>query len=229
MKQDIEQYVKGCTTCQASKINTGPLKPAMIPITPEHTLPFETVAMDFITKLPQSGKYNTILTITDHNCSKATIFIPCREAISTEEVTGLLLKYLYPWFGVPKKIISDRDTKFTSKYARGLCQALKIRQNISTAYHPRTDGQSERINQWLEQYLWCFCKDQNNWHQWLLFAEFAHNQWPHEATKKTLFDLIMGFTPRTDWLGISNVPTVTNRLEEMEQARNRALAEMGRA
>ncbi len=56
-----------------------------------------------------------------------------------------------------------------------------------------------------------------------------HNQWPHETTKKTPFDLIMGFTPRTDWLGISNVPTVTDRLEEMEQARNRALTEMGRA
>ncbi len=82
-------------------------------------------------------------------------------------------------------------------------------------------------NQWLEQYLRCFCEDQNNWHQWLPFAEFAHNQWPHETTKKTPFDLIMGFTPRTDWLGISNVPTVTDRLEEMEQARNRALAEMG--
>ncbi len=229
MKQDIKQYVKGCATCQANKVNTGPLKPAMIPITPEHTLPFETVAMDFITKLPQSGKYNMILTITDHDCSKAAIFIPCQEAISAEEVAGLLLKYLYPQFGVPKKIISDRDTKFTSKYAKGLCQALKIRQNISTAYHPRTDGQSERTNQWLEQYLRCFCEDQNNWHQWLPFAEFAHNQWPHETTKKTPFDLIMGFTPKTDWLGISNVPTVTNRLEEMEQARNRALAEMGRA
>ncbi len=229
MKQDIKQYVKGCTTCQANKVNTGPLKPAMIPITPEHTLPFETVAMDFITKLPQSGKYDTILTITDHDCSKAAIFIPCQEAISAEEVAGLLLKYLYPRFGVPKKIILDRDTKFMSKYARGLCQALKICQNISTAYHPRTDGQSERTNQWLEQYQRCFCEDQNNWHQWLPFVEFTHNQWPHEATKKTPFDLIMGFTPRMDWLGISNVPTVTNQLEEMEQARNRALAEMGRA
>ncbi len=143
MKQDIEQYVKGCTTCQANKVNTGPLKPAMIPITPEHMLPFQTVAMDFITKLPQSRKYNTILMIMDHDCSKVAIFIPCQEAISTEEVAGLLLKYLYPRFGVPKKIISDQDTKFTSKYARGLCTALKICQNISTAYHPRTDGQLE--------------------------------------------------------------------------------------
>ncbi len=96
MKQNIKQYVKGCATCQANKVNTGPLKPAMILITLEHTLPFQTVAMDFITKLPQSRKYNTILTIMDHDCSKAAIFIPCQEAISMEEVTRLLLKYLYP-------------------------------------------------------------------------------------------------------------------------------------
>ena len=73
MRQDIEQYVKGCTTCKESKINTKPLKPAMIPITPEHSLPFQTITMDFITKLPQSGGYDTILTITDHDCSKVVM------------------------------------------------------------------------------------------------------------------------------------------------------------
>lgn len=91
MKQDIEQYVKGCTACQANKANTWPLKPAMIPITPEHTLPFETVVVDFITKLPHSGKFNTILTVTDHDCRKAVIFIPCQETIMAEGVAGLYL------------------------------------------------------------------------------------------------------------------------------------------
>ena len=152
MKQNVEQYVKGCAACQANKVNTRPLKPAMIPITPEHHLPFQTVAMDFITKLPQSGKYDTILTITDHDCSKAAIFIPCQEAITAEGVATLYMRHVFPRYGVPKKIISDRDTRFTSKFAKGLCESLKIHQNISTAYHPRTDGQSERTNQWLEQY-----------------------------------------------------------------------------
>ena len=72
MKQDIEQYVKDCAICQESKINTRPLKPAMIPIIPEHSLPFQIVAMDFIMKLPQSGGYDTILTIMDHGVTKRT-------------------------------------------------------------------------------------------------------------------------------------------------------------
>jgi hypothetical protein len=196
MKQDIEQYVKGCAACQANKANNQPLKPPMIPITSEHTLPFQTVAMDFITKLPLAGKYDTILTITDHDCSKAAIFIPCQETITAEGVAAAYLRYVYPRFGIPKKIISDRDTRFTSKYAKGLCKSLKIHQNISTAYHPRTDGQSERTNQWLEQFLRFYCDErQDDWHQWLPMAEFAHNQWPSATTKKTPFELIMGYTP----------------------------------
>jgi Integrase zinc binding domain len=107
MKQDIEQYTKGCAACQTNKANTRPLKPAMIPITPEHSLPFETVAMDFIMKLPKSGKYDMILTITNHDCSKAVIFVPCQETITAEEVAEVYLQYVYPQFGVPKKIISD--------------------------------------------------------------------------------------------------------------------------
>jgi hypothetical protein len=91
MKQDIEQYVKGCAACQANKANTRPLKPAMIPIIPEHSLPFQTVAMDIITKLPILGKYNTILTVTDHDCSKVAIFIPCQETIMAEGLAELYL------------------------------------------------------------------------------------------------------------------------------------------
>ena len=89
MKQDIELYIKGCDVCQANKINTHPLKPAMMLITPEHFLPFQTISMDFITKLQKSGKYDTILTVTDHDCSKAAIFIPCQETITAEGVVAL--------------------------------------------------------------------------------------------------------------------------------------------
>ena len=157
MKQDIEQYVKGCTICQESKINTRPLKPAMIPITPKHLLPFQTIAMDFITKLPQSGGYDTILTITDHDCSKAIILIPCKESIMAEGVAVLIMRHVFARFGAPKKFISYCDTRFTSKVAREYCNKFKIQQNMSTVYHPRTDGQAERTNQEVEIYLRMYC------------------------------------------------------------------------
>src|ERR1700691_3723341 len=114
MKQDIEQYVKGCAKCQESKANTGPLKPTMIPITPELFFPFQTVAMDFITKLPPAGGFNTILSIADHDCTKAVILIPCNKTITAEGVVALWLQYVFPRFGIPKRIISNCDTRFTS-------------------------------------------------------------------------------------------------------------------
>ena len=107
MKQDIEQYIKGCAACQANKINAHPLKPTIIPIMPSEGLPFQTVAMDFITKLPKSGKYDTILTITDHDCTKAAIFIPCQETIMAEGVATLYLRWVYPRDGIPAKVITD--------------------------------------------------------------------------------------------------------------------------
>jgi hypothetical protein len=231
MKQDIEQYVKGCAACQANKANTNPRKPAIFPITPEHTLPFQTVAMDFITKLPKSGKYDTLLTATDHDCSKAAIFIPCQETITAEGVAALYMHYVFPRFGVPKKVISDRDTRLTSKFARALCKALKIHQNISTAYHPKTDGQSERMNQWVEQFFRFWCNErQDNWHIWLAFAEFAHNSWPSATMKKSPFDLIMGYTPKVEWVeGPNHLPAVTMRLSELDNIRNSALEQIARA
>ena len=175
------------------QINTRPLKPAMIPITPEHSLPFQTIAMDFIMKLPQSGGYDTILTITDHDCSKAIILIPCKESITAEGVAALIVWHVFARFGTPKKFISDRNTRFMSKVAKEYCKKFKIQQNMSTAYYPRTDGQAERTNQEAEIYLCMYCnKRKNNWHLWLPLAEFAHNQHPSSTTSQTPFSMIMG-------------------------------------
>jgi len=103
-------YIKGCTTCQMNKVNTNPSKPLVYPITPvPDALPFQTIALDFITKLPESLGNDTILTITDHDCSKASIFIPCKEAIDSEGVAKLYVQHVIPHYGLPKKIISDRD------------------------------------------------------------------------------------------------------------------------
>ena len=92
MKQDVQEYVKGCAQCQQNKVNTHAAKAPLNPITPEtEALPFQTIALDFIVKLPISGGYDSILTITDHDCTKMMIAIPCNEAISAEGVADLYL------------------------------------------------------------------------------------------------------------------------------------------
>jgi hypothetical protein len=144
MKEWIQQYVKGCGTCQQNKTNTHPTKPPLYPITPEpNAMPFSIITMDWITKLPLSFGYNSVLTITDHDCSKAVLLFPCKETMGTEELAKLYFNKVFPHYGIPKKIISDRDPRLTSQLAKEICQEADIDQNISTAYHLQTDGQSK--------------------------------------------------------------------------------------
>jgi transposase InsO family protein len=106
--------------------------------------------MDLITGLPESNGHDAILTIVDHGCSRAAIFLPCSTTITGAGIAQLYLEHLFRWFGIPRKIISDRDPRFTSHFARELTKGLGITQNLSTAFHPQTDGLSERTNQWVE-------------------------------------------------------------------------------
>ncbi len=137
MRLDVMDYVRGCAECQRHKINTRPMKASLSPIFPTHeAMPFETVTLDFITKLPVSQGYDSILMVTDHDCTKAAVFIPCRESMTAEETAGLIVQHIFPRFGLPLKFISNRDPKFALRFVRGLCKATGTTQNISTAYHP---------------------------------------------------------------------------------------------
>ncbi len=153
MKDFVTNYVKGCMTCQMNKINTHPMQPPLYPITSTLSLPFQTVAMDFITKLPSSYGHDTILTITDYDVSKASIFLPCKETIDAVGIAALYATHVFPHYRIPLQIISDRDLWFNLKFTTKLCKLLSIHQNISTTYHPQTNGQSEWTNQSLESYL----------------------------------------------------------------------------
>ncbi|SRR5258708_1076028 len=106
--------------------------------------------MDLTTDLPKSEKYNSILMIVNQEYSKVAKFIPCNKLIDGPGVAQLYLTHLVPLFRLPKRIISDRDPQFASQFATHLCKALGIKQNLSTAFHPRTDGQTEQMNTWLE-------------------------------------------------------------------------------
>jgi hypothetical protein len=225
MRQDIMEYVKGCAECQRHKVNNRPTKAPLQPIYPKlEAMPFETIALDFIVKLPISQGFDLILTVTDQGCTKAAIFIPCNEDITAEETVALYIKHVFAHFGLPTKIISDRDPQFMSKFVQSACKVTGIKHTPSTAYHPRTDGQSERSNQWLETAIrFITDQQQKNWAPYLPIAQFAHNNWPSDTTRKSPFFLLMGFNPRADWVhATSPIPRVTLRLEQIKEARVQA-------
>jgi hypothetical protein len=224
MKQTITDYVKGCHLCQSRKNNPTKPKPPLFPIPSDNfTLPFTSVAMDFIVKLPISEGYDSILTITD-TFSKACIFIPCHETIDAAGTALLYATYVLPHYRLPSRIISDRDPRFMAAIIQELCCILSIQHNASTAYRPQTDGQSERSNQKLEQYTRIFTNfHQNNWRHLLPLAQFAFNAWPNATTKKAPFELIMGHIPRVhQTFRVTTSPPLNDRLALITQARKDA-------
>jgi hypothetical protein len=180
MKQDIAEYVKGCADCQRHKVNNRPTRAPLQPIYPKpKAMPFETIALDFIVKLPVSQGFDSILTITDQGCTKAAIFIPCNEDITVEETAALYIKHVFAHFGLPTKVISDQDPWFMSKFIQAVCKVTGVKHAPSTAYHPQTNGQSERSNQWLETVIRFITDEkQKNWAPYLPIAQFTHNNWP---------------------------------------------------
>jgi len=150
----IEQYVKGCATCQQNKnlMHQSWVSLFKIPV-PENAPPFTQIVIDLITGLPKSRGYDTILTIVDHRCSRGVIFLPCSTTITRPQIAQLYYQHVYPWFRLPQKLISNRDPRFTSHFGKALAKELGITWNLSMAYHPQTNGLTERKNQWVEQYL----------------------------------------------------------------------------
>jgi hypothetical protein len=188
-------------------------------------LPFQTIAVDFITKLPLSYGNDTILMITDHNVSKASIFLPCKETIDTVSVAELYTAHVFPYYGIPLKVISNRDPRFNSAFTTNLCKLLGICQNISTAYHPQTDGQSKRTNQSLETYLQLYCDtQQHEWAKLLPMAQYVRNSWPNSMTKQIPFNTLIGYTPLAHQPTHSGtIPGLQQHLEKIKESRTAAL------
>jgi len=221
----IQDYVKGCAICQQNKNLMHRTKTPLfrIPSDPE-AKPFLHVAMDLITGLPNSKGYDTILTIIDHGCSRGAIFLPCTTTITGPQIAKLYLDHLYRWFGLPKRIISDRDPRFTSHFGCALAKELGIQQNLSTAFHPQTDGLSERKNQWVEQYLRLITTNQEDWSDWLAIATLVHNSLANSTTGFAPNELLIGWEPPliAEQSELSNNVTAERQAIKLQQ--NRILA-----
>jgi hypothetical protein len=233
MTEFVTAYVKGCAICQSTKSGTTKVKqPLFLINTKSGATPFMTIALDLIIDLPKSAGYNSIITITDHNVSKASLFLPCNQTIGVIGAAQLYTQHIFPHFSIPQKVIFDRDTCFMAQFTKELCHLLDITQNISTTYHPQTDGQSEQTNQWLEQYLRVYCNfQQDDWSQLLPMVQYVHNSWPSSTTGFTPFELLMGFTPRlkVPTTVESPLPEIEQRGEHLKQIQERAQEAIGKA
>ena len=151
-------------------------------------------------QLPKSDGCSTVWVIVDR-FTKMAHFVPVKDGQKTAEgCAKLFLENIWKLHGLPSSIISDRDLVFTSKFWAELMGRLDVRLRKSTAFHPQTDGQTERVNQSLEQYLRQFCNyEQDNWNDLLPRAEYAYNNSATTATQMSPFFANYGFHPRTNW------------------------------
>ena len=190
----VKKYCKSCTTCMRSKPQRhkpyGLLKQLPIP-----ERPWNSISMDFIETLPISDNSDAILVIVDR-LTKQSIFIPTTSACTSEDLAKLFVIHVFSKHGVPEHATSDRGPEFVSRFFRSLGEALNMKLHFTSGYHPEGDGQTERTNQTLEQYLRIFCNyQQDNWSDLLPLAEFAYNNAPSATTGISPFFANKGYHP----------------------------------
>ncbi|GJZ82194.1 putative reverse transcriptase domain-containing protein [Tanacetum coccineum] len=192
MKAIIAEYVGKCLTC--SRVKAECQKPSGLLVQPEIPMwKWERITMDIITKLPKtSNGHDTVWAIIDH-LTKSAHFIPTQETNSMETLTRLYIKEIVSRYGVPISIISDRDSHFTSRFWQSLQSALGTQLDMSTTYHPKTDGQSERTIQTLEDMLRaCVIDFGKGWQRHLPLVEFSYNNSYHASIKEAPFEALYG-------------------------------------
>jgi hypothetical protein len=213
MDKYIHDYVVSCDLCQRNKTARhkpyGLLQPLPIP---NH--PWKDIGMDFVGPLPLSKGFDMIYIVVCR-LTKQAHFIPCKSNRTTSDVVDLFLLNIFKLHGLPNSIVSDRDSVFTSHQWLELVRLLNINHNLSTAYHQKSDGITERVIQTLKQFLRHFINyRQNDWIDYLSIAEFAYNNTHHSSIGMSPFMANYGYdfnlTFHTHIEG--NVPSVGARL-----------------
>jgi len=217
MSRYIGQYVSTCDLCIRTKLIRqaliGELHPLQIPDSR-----WDMLSVDFVVELPFSSGHDAVMTVVD-SVSKRAHFIPTHTTMTAEGAARLFLHQVWKLHGLPKCIISDRRPQFVARFTRELYRLLGIKLASSTAWHLQTDGQTEHVNQELDQYLWLFVNErQDDWYDLLSMVEFQHNNYVHSATQQPPFLLDtgqlprMGFEPRQNPSSLETVNEFTERI-----------------
>ncbi|KAL5760844.1 hypothetical protein ACOSQ2_019682 [Xanthoceras sorbifolium] len=197
MKRDISDYVSRCLVCQRVKaehqVPSGLLQPIAIP-----EWKWDRITMDFVAGLPLTrSKHDSIWVIVDR-LTKSTHFLPVRTDYSLDKLAELYIREIVRLHRVPISIISDRDPRFTSRFWGKLQEALGTRLNFSTAFHPQTDGQSERVIQVLEDMLRsCVIDFEGSWDRHIPLVEFVYNNSFQSSIGMAPYEVLYGRKCRT--------------------------------
>ena len=197
MKSFVQDYVVKCPVCQVNKAErlrtAGLLHPLAIPM---HK--WESISMDFITGLPRTSRGHDSIWVVVDRLTKMARFIPTRKTISATQLAHQFVEQLFRLYGLPADIVSDRDSKFTSEFWQLVFHKLETTLSLSSSDHPQSDGQTERVNQILEDMLRAYVsRKQSAWEDYLPMVEFAYNSAKHSSTGYSPFMLMYGFQPRS--------------------------------
>ncbi|GJR70981.1 putative reverse transcriptase domain-containing protein [Tanacetum coccineum] len=207
MKAIIAEYVGKCLTCFRVKAECQ--SPSGLLVQPEIPMwKWEKITMDFITKLPKTSNGHDTIWVIVNRLTKSAHFIPTREIDSMETLTRLYINKIVSLHGVPISIISDRNSQFTSRFWQSLQKALGTQLDMSTVYHPETDGQSERTIQTLKDMLRaCVIDFGKGWEKHLPLVEFSYNNSYHASIKATPFKALYGRKCRSPvcWVEVGDV------------------------
>jgi transposase InsO family protein len=195
MSTFVKEYTTRCERCARMKPSNlappGKLHPLELP-----DIPWKEVTADFTTNLPLSKGFDSILVVVDQ-FSKEVEFIPCNKTTTALDTARLYLHNVWKNHGLPSSIVSDRGPQFASQVMKDLCKRLGIQPKLSTVFHPQTDGQTERMNRDLQQYLRLFTAEkQDEWVDWLPLAQFSYNTKKQASTQKSPFEVTRSYVPR---------------------------------
>jgi len=193
MNERIIDFVRSCPECQETKASRHQPYGLSSPLEPPYT-PWQSIAMDFITELPLSEGCDQLWVVIDR-FTKMAHFIPLWEKTAAD-LAIIFAREIWKHHGLPTDIMTDRDSRFTSEVWQEFLRLSGIRPCMSTAFHPQTDGQTERLNQTIEAYLRAFVnKEQDNWKRLLPMAEFTYNNSATTGNGLSPFYANYGFHP----------------------------------
>jgi hypothetical protein len=195
MRTDVKKFVNRCRICQHAKgkrQNTGLYQPLPVP-----ERPWDAVSMDFVLGLPRTQRGCDSIFVVVDRFSKMAHFIPCQKTSDAMHVANLFFKEVVRLHGLPKSIVSDRDTKFVGHFWRTLWKKMGTNLSFSSAYHPQMDGQTEVVNRSLGDLLRSLVVEHHSqWDQILPQAEFVYNDSPNQSTEHSPFHIMYGMQPR---------------------------------